>query len=198
MRIFQYIFQLRSRVLPILMGPPILAFLPAITLGAFWIGGEAALMFASLALPLMFAFAGALGKWPADATHRRDHLTGLVLRDEFLRTVEDTFAETQSSGLKSANFLIELDEFKELSDKFGQATYDLVMQRSGERILSAVRDQDTIARLDNGTFAVCLSPVPQLDLELCIQLAGRIQSAVEDPISVDGASVYVSCSIGFC
>lgn len=198
MRIFQYIFQLRSRVLPILMGPPILAFLPAITLGAFWIGGEAALMFTSLALPLMFAFAGALGKWPAGAAPRRDHLTGLVLRNEFVNAVTDTFSQSKTTGLKSATFLIEIDEFKELSDRFGAATHDLVMQRSGERILSAVRDQDTVARLDDGTFAICLSPVPQLDLELCIQLAGRIQSAVEDPISVDGSSVYVSCSIGFC
>ncbi|WP_461403787.1 putative bifunctional diguanylate cyclase/phosphodiesterase [Falsiruegeria mediterranea] len=180
------------------MGPPILAFLPAITLGAYWVGGEAALMFVSLALPLLFAFAGALGKWPAQVNEARDRLTGFVLRDEYIRAVEGTFAQAKITGLKSANFLIEIDEFKELSERLGNATRDLVAQRIGERILSAVRDQDTVARLEDGTFAVCLSPVPQLDLELCIQLAGRIQSAVEDPISVDGSSVYVSCSIGFC
>lgn len=198
MRILQYISQLRSQALPILMGPPILAFLPAITLGAYWVGGEAALMFVSLALPLLFAFAGALGKWPAEMNEPRDRLTGFVLRDEFIRAVEGTFAQAKTTGLKSANFLIEVDEFKELSERLGNASRDLVAQRIGERILSAVRDQDTVARLEDGTFAVCLSPVPQLDLELCIQLAGRIQSAVEDPISVDGSSVYVSCSIGFC
>ncbi|GAB5435179.1 MAG: bifunctional diguanylate cyclase/phosphodiesterase [Falsiruegeria mediterranea] len=198
MLILQYISQLRSRVLPVLMGPPILAFLPAITLGAYWVGGEAALMFVSLALPLLFAFAGALGKWPAQVNEARDRLTGFVLRDEYIRAVEGTFAQAKITGLKSANFLIEIDEFKELSERLGNATRDLVAQRIGERILSAVRDQDTVARLEDGTFAVCLSPVPQLDLELCIQLAGRIQSAVEDPISVDGSSVYVSCSIGFC
>jgi diguanylate cyclase (GGDEF)-like protein len=198
MLILQYISQLRSRVLPVLMGPPILAFLPAITLGAYWVGGEAALMFVSLALPLLFAFAGALGKWPAQVNEARDRLTGFVLRDEYIRAVEGTFAQAKVTGLKSANFLIEIDEFKELSERLGNATRDLVAQHIGERILSAVRDQDTVARLEDGTFAVCLSPVPQLDLELCIQLAGRIQSAVEDPISVDGSSVYVSCSIGFC
>ncbi|WP_164661605.1 bifunctional diguanylate cyclase/phosphodiesterase [Tropicibacter sp. Alg240-R139] len=198
MRILQYISQLRTQVLSVLTGPPILAFLPAITLGAFWLGGEAALIFASLALPLLFAFVGALVKWPSAIHIRRNRLTGLVLRDEFFRSVEDICAQTKSSGLKSANFLIEIDELEKLTGQFGKSTTDLVMQRSGERILSAVRDQDTVARLDDGTFAVCLCPVPQLDLELCIQLAGRIQSAVEDPISVDGTSVYASCSIGFC
>lgn len=180
------------------MGPPILAFLPAITLGAYWIGGEVALILASLTLPLLFAFAGALGKWPAENDPARDRLTGFVLRDEFVNVVESTFAQAKATGLKSANFVIEIDEFKELSDRFGKSTSDLVMQRSGERIMSAVRDQDTVARIAEDTFAVCLSPVPQLDLELCIQLAGRIQSSVEDPVSVDGSSVYVSCSIGFC
>ena len=38
----------------------------------------------------------------------------------------------------------------------------------------------------------------QLDLETCVQLAGRIQTAIEEPISLDGTSVYISSSVGFC
>jgi EAL domain-containing protein (putative c-di-GMP-specific phosphodiesterase class I) len=40
--------------------------------------------------------------------------------------------------------------------------------------------------------------VLQLDLESCVQLSGRMQASVEEPISLDGTSVYISCSIGFC
>jgi len=35
-------------------------------------------------------------------------------------------------------------------------------------------------------------------VELCIQMAGLIQSAIEEPIAVDGLTIYLSCSIGFC
>ena len=37
-----------------------------------------------------------------------------------------------------------------------------------------------------------------MDLEVCIQLAGRIQNIIEEPISVDGVSVYMTATIGFC
>ena len=47
--------RLRHQFLPVLTGPPVLAFLPAVTLGAFWLGGETALLLASLGLPLLFA-----------------------------------------------------------------------------------------------------------------------------------------------
>ena len=57
---------------------------------------------------------------------------------------------------------------------------------------------DTVARLGDSRFAICLAPVRQLDLELCIQLAGRLQATVEEPIPVDGTGLYVTACVGFC
>ena len=188
----------RRQVFEIVAGPPVLAFLPALTLGAFWLGGETALVSAALGLPLLFAVSGAFGRWPVTATHPRDSVTGLLLRSGFDAMVNQIYQETESSGLKSACFLIELDEFKDLSRRHGRAASDIVAQRTGERIVAAVRDGDVVARLGDSRFAVCLTPVRQLDLELCIQLAGRIQAAIEDAVPLDGMSVYTTCSVGFC
>lgn len=198
MRKHSLLTRFRHQIVPVLTGPPILAFLPAISLGAFWIGGEAALLGVALGLPLLFALAGALGAWPAERRVLRDSVTGLMLRDSFGRVLEDMHDEARATGRKSTCFVIELDDYRDLVNRHGQSAGDMVAQRSGERILGAVRDNDVVARLGDSRFAVCLSPVPQLDLELCIQLAGRIQSAVEDPISLDGTAIYVSCSVGFC
>jgi predicted signal transduction protein with EAL and GGDEF domain len=52
--------------------------------------------------------------------------------------------------------------------------------------------------IDDVTLAVCLDPVRHLDLELCIQMAARLQSTAEEPISIDGTAIYVSVSVGFC
>ncbi|MEY8842933.1 GGDEF domain-containing protein, partial [Cribrihabitans sp. XS_ASV171] len=181
-----------------LLGPPILAFLPALSLGAFWLGGEMALLFTSLGLPLLFALAGAMGRWPRASGTPRDAVTGLLLRDGFREAVARIHHDALGPDLKSACFLIELDDYRELVTRHGSQAGDLVALRSGDRIRSALRERDVVARLNDCRFAVCLSPVRQLDLELCIQLAGRIQSAVEDPISLDASTVYVSCSVGFC
>lgn len=190
--------QLRNKIAPVLMGPPVLAFLPALTLAMFWLGGEQALLIAALGLPLLFALAGGFGKGLTIGQVPRDSVTGMMLRQGFEQVMEEVFAETETSELRSAVFVVDIDDFRDLVDRQGQSAGDSVVQRCGERILATLRDSDTVARIGDSRFAICLTPVRQLDLELCVQLAGRLQAAIEEPISLDGASVYVSCSIGFC
>ena len=189
---------LRALLRPVLTGPAILAFLPALTLGAYWIGGEATLMLTALGLPLLFAFSGAIGRHSTSLLVSRDSVTGMILRDGFETVLTQTYDDTETSGLKSACFVLELDDCRELAERHGHGAVDLVVQRCGERILSTLRDGDTVARIGDNRFAICLLAVRQLDLELCIQLAGRLQSAIEEPVSLDGMSIYMSCSIGFC
>ncbi len=190
--------RLHERVIPVLTGPPALAFLPAITLGAFWFGGEQALIAVSLVLPLGFALTGAFGIPGNQSGIPRDSVTGLVMRDGFDVVLQQVYEDTEVSGLRSACFLVELDDYQEAVARHGQSAIDVVMQRCGERIVSCLRDGDTVARIGDGRFAICLHAVRQLDLELCIQLSGRLQGAVEEPTSIDGISVYMSCSVGFC
>ncbi len=189
---------LRLYLQPILTGPAILAFLPALTLGAYWIGGETALLVTAMGLPLLFAFVRVLGHGPTRLSIPRDSVTGLLLRDGFEAVLGQVYDNTETSGLKSACFVLELDDCRELANRHGQNAVDLVVQRCGERITSTIRDGDTVARLGDSRFAVCLMAVRQVDLEQCIQLAGRLQSTIEEPVSLDGMSLYVSCSVGFC
>jgi diguanylate cyclase (GGDEF)-like protein len=183
---------------PVLTGPPILAFLPAITLGSFWLGGESALVIASLALPLLFVFGGAFGVSDSRGAPDHDSVSGLMLRDGFNAVLGQVFDATAASGKQSACFVLELDDYRDLVDRHGQAAADTVVRHTGERIVSVLRKGDLVARMGDSRFAVCMMAVQQLDLEICIQLSGRMQAAVEDPISLDGLSVYMSCSVGFC
>ncbi len=190
--------RLRQTIQSVLTGPPVLAFLPALTLGAFWLGGEQALLVVSLGLPLLFVATGLIGRWPVSRYAARDSVTGLILRDGFDQILEQVHMQSDASGLHSACFIVELDDLRELGTRHGQDAADMVARRSGERIASVLRVEDTIARLGDGRFAVCIAPVTQMDLELCLQLAGRMQTAVEEPLSLDGLSIYLSCSLGFC
>ena len=66
------------------------------------------------------------------------------------------------------------------------------------RVVAALRDGDVIARVGDARFAICLSPVRNLDLEACLQLATRLQTALEEPVPLQSVSIYPTCSIGFC
>ncbi len=189
------LLQFRDRLLPVLTGPPMLAFLPALVLGAFWAGGETALILLALGLPLAMAMTGALD--PRRST-RRDGATGLMLRDGFDEALRRITAETNGTGLRSACFLLHLDDFDLICDRHGAEAATALARYCGDRLTSALRTGDVVARLDDNRFAICLAPVRQLDLELCIQLAGRLQTAIEEPAHIDGMTLYVSCSIGFC
>ena len=161
----------RDGISQVVFGPPMLAFLPAMTLGAFWFGGERALMVVALGLPVLLALLGGFAR-AARTTPGRDGLTGLMLGPGFESHVKDVFARTEDSGLKSALLVVEIDDYDELLAAHGQNAGDIVMQRVGERIGSVLRHRDTVARLDRNRFAICLTPILQLDLELCIQLSG--------------------------
>ncbi|MAY87158.1 MAG: diguanylate cyclase [Pseudooceanicola sp.] len=184
-------------IAPGLMGPPALAFLPALSLATFWIGGETALLLVSLGVPLIFAALGMFSRSGATA-QTRDAVTGLILRDGFAEVVQSVHQATARTGMRSALFILEIDDFKELANRHGQEAANSVAHCCSERLYGALRQGDTVARLDDNRFAVCLKAVRQLDLELCVQLSGRMQSAIEEPIALDGLSLYVSCSIGFC
>ncbi len=192
--------RIRDRIMPVMTGPPALAFLPALTLGTFWVGGELALVVVALGLPLLLAFGGVFDGMGRGAGLRvpRDSVTGLMLRDGFDIVVDGVFDHSQTAGLHSACFVLELDEYRELIDHHGLSAADLIVQTSGERIVSALRDGDTVARIGDSRFAICLKEVRQLDLELCIQMAGRLQSTIEDAVPLGGLSAYMTCSIGFC
>lgn len=191
------LYRIRTRLAPALFAPPILAFLPALTLATFWLGGEAALLWVALGIPLIFA---AFGGFTAHARNfaPRDSVTGLMLREGFELEMGRIVEDCNKTELRSALYYIEIDEFKELITREGQDAGDRVIQTCGERIASTLRNGDTVARIGDSKFALCLTPVLQLDLEACVQMAGRIQAAVEEPISLDGTTIYTSCSVGFC
>lgn len=176
-------------------GPAFLAFVPATSLGAFWLGGERALVAVALGLPLMIAGIGAMAPNPAD---RKRQQGGLLPNDQFETVLAEVLWDSRRKGETSACFAVILDDYMQMLDLHGQAAANHVAQQFCLRIMSMIRSSDTANRIDGNKMMVVLHPTQQLDLETCIQMSGRIQSAVEDPIMLNGTGVYMSCSIGFC
>ena len=187
--------KLRRWVITMMTGAPALAFLPALSLAAFWLGGEGALIIASALLPLAYLLAGGLH---TGLTLPRDAISGLFQRSAFEELTDQIYLRTGEKGRESAAFFLAVEDFQQLIDRHGQAAADTIVQRAGERLITTLRGGDNVGQMGDARFAVCIDPVRHLDLEMCIQLAGRMQSAIEEPISVDGISIYISASVGFC
>lgn len=187
----------RHRLLTALAGPQMLAFIPAICLAGYWIGGEAALVAVSLSVPLLWAliggFEGVINKRIA-----KMGVSGLIAPDDFHPRVQGLRDGAPGTDRTSALFAIELDDFPSLTDRFEPGAVEQILKSIGERIQTVARDSDGVSQVGDSRFAICLAPVKHLDLESCIQMSGRFQQAIEEPIAIDGASVYVSACVGFC
>ena len=188
---------LRQGAVTALTGPQMLAFLPAIMLAAYWLGGELALTAIALALPIAwFALDGVedlLRKGTARALP-----PGVVSPEAFASKVDTLRQDAPQADQNSAIFSIELDDHTGLADRFERAAIDRILKAVADRLVATMRDTDTVSRTGDYRFSMCLGAVQHLDLESCIQLAGRYQQAIEEPIAIDGTTVYVSVSVGFC
>ncbi|MEM6373137.1 MAG: bifunctional diguanylate cyclase/phosphodiesterase, partial [Pseudomonadota bacterium] len=124
--------------------------------------------------------------------------SGLIAPDVFRPKVHAAREDVDGTGLTSALFTLELDEFSTLTSRFEPAAVDRVLKIVGQRIQAVSRDSDAISRIGDSRYALLLKPVKHLDLESCIQLSGRIQQSIEEPIALDGTAIYISVSVGFC
>lgn len=178
-------------------GPQALAFMPAMALAAFWIGGEAWLIIVALALPLIIALASR-GADGSVAPSERDPSPPEESMDALNRALETAMSGATRTGRSTGCIMLAVDDLRDLLDRHGLGATETIMLRLAARITSSLREGDRVVRLPGGEFGIAIAPMRHLDLESAIQMAGRLQLSVEEPLSLDATTVYLSCSVGFC
>jgi len=183
-----------------LFGPQILAFVPAITLGGYWFGGEGVLLFMAIILPALLGLVGLFTPMrPADGPNTNvDPITRLPMRDAVISALDTAFCREAETGLRTASMMMEIDDFSKIRDAHGDAAADRILIQIAERIQGVMRGGDVISRLEASIFAIALAPVRRADLETLIQISARLQTAISEPVLVDGLRLFLTTSIGFC
>jgi diguanylate cyclase (GGDEF)-like protein/PAS domain S-box-containing protein len=124
----------------------------------------------------------------------RDALTELPNRALFFDRLRQLLVDARRHGGGFAVLVADLDEFKQVNERFGQKTGDALLQVAAKRLRAASREADTVARIGGDEFSVVLSRTARA--EDAVMVAERMVRAFSAPVVVGGKSCQVGISIG--
>jgi len=176
-------------------GPQALALVPAAVLAGYWIGGEQVLIAMAIGFPLVLAASRMTDKFRQSRRPDADEDDPTSMA-RLVRHLDDLLRQAKRKSLKCGCIMVELDDYDSITDRYGQAAGEHVINRSRDRLKSSLRGRDKVYHITGGQFAVALAPVRQLDMNAGLQLSERLQRTVEEPISLDATTIYVSASVG--
>jgi diguanylate cyclase (GGDEF)-like protein len=126
----------------------------------------------------------------------RDSLTGLANRARLQDRVDHALERLRGRSPNHAALLfIDLDNFKNVNDRFGHGKGDKALQALAERIKATIRPGDTAGRLGGDEFAVLLEDVesPGVVGVIC----ERLLAALSEPVELGEAAPIIGASIGY-
>lgn len=124
-----------------------------------------------------------------------DSLTGLFNRRYFTQRAESIFAREKAVASDLALISIDIDHFKAVNDTFGHPAGDKVLQIVADKLSSALRSDDILARIGGEEFAILLRNTP---LEQAFNIAQRLceqQRNLQISLS-ESKDITVTFSIG--
>ena len=123
-----------------------------------------------------------------------DPLTGLANRQLLADRVSLAIAHARRNNSALAVVYLDLDGFKEVNDTLGHDAGDRLLAMVGQRLVAAVREVDTVARVGGDEFAIVLWQVTGvLD---AASVASKLLETVSKQYGVRGRAVKIAISAG--
>jgi diguanylate cyclase (GGDEF)-like protein/PAS domain S-box-containing protein len=131
-----------------------------------------------------------------DLEYRASHdaLTGVVNRGELMTQLAHSLRRGQGGAGWLGVLFCDIDNLKPLNDEYGHHTGDVAIQIVAERLRSAVRSQDLVARIGGDEFVVLLEGLHSR--EQLAAIAEKCRATVQGPVPDQGHSIEVSVSVG--
>jgi diguanylate cyclase (GGDEF)-like protein len=125
----------------------------------------------------------------------RDALTGAYNRGAFDNSLHEYWDLWQTTGQGFALIMLDLDDFKQINDRFGHSVGDVVLQSVTKLLWEALRQEDSIFRYGGEEFAVLLTGVT--DTKMVTIIAERLRAALDCELTINNlVSVKLSASLG--
>jgi len=123
-----------------------------------------------------------------------DALTGLTNRSLFESRLDMALARARRSGESPAVLFIDLNDFKEVNDRFGHECGDALLKDVATRLTKTLRECDTIARFGGDEFSVLLEGAGSPRKSAIV--AQKMIDALTPPFAVRGQEITIGVSIG--
>ena len=102
---------------------------------------------------------------------KRDVLTGLFNRGEFLQLAEAELLRAQRHRTDTSAIMVDMDFFKSINDVYGHPAGDSALKHAAACLLAGVRATDVVARVGGEEFMVLL---PQTSADSALVLAEKL------------------------
>jgi diguanylate cyclase (GGDEF)-like protein len=124
-----------------------------------------------------------------------DGLTGLANRRHAEEVLATEVSRAERFGGPVALVVADLDDFKDVNDRYGHPTGDIALREFAEVLRETVRDVDLVSRWGGEEFLLVL---PGTDGPGAAQLAERVRQTLRDRVLVgpDGSPIVLTSSFG--
>jgi len=123
-----------------------------------------------------------------------DQLTGLPNRAMFMESLDRAVRKAKRRQARFSVLFVDLDHFKEVNDTMGHAAGDRLLQAVAERLGSAVRQSDLVARLAGDEFVILIED--HRGPEEVMIVAQKVVAFLQRPVLLEWREVQVSGSVG--
>ena len=124
-----------------------------------------------------------------------DPLTGLPNRRAFDAEAVRTMARAQRDGTQTLFALLDIDDFKDVNERHGQAVGDAVLKKLSHSVQSSMRATDLLARFGGDSFGWLL---PRITVEQAEPAVERIRAVVAaaETMASNGTGIAMTVSAG--
>lgn len=123
-----------------------------------------------------------------------DQLTDLPNRGFLYDRLKTALARARREEGRLAVLYLDLDQFKQVNDRFGHAIGDRLLQKVAKRLIQCVRESDTVARIGGDEFVVLLECI-HLPEHVAL-VTEKIRAVLDQPLTIEGHSLSIVPSIG--
>lgn len=129
---------------------------------------------------------------------QHDPLTALPTRTRLVERIGAALEGAERHGTVVGVVVVDLEGFGSVNDRFGREAGDQALVAVGDRLRSAVRPSDTVARIGGSRFAICCDSLddPAVTDAVAVRVAWSLHAPVDVVVGGERAGVAVKAAVG--
>lgn len=127
-----------------------------------------------------------------DSTH--DNLTGLFNKAYFRNALKQHVSLAKRNNTDLSVLFLDIDDFKEINDRFGHHSGDIILENIAHTIGQEIRESDIAARFGGDEFVILMPNTYKIN---SLVLSERLRKSIgQKPIKIKNKSLQITVSGG--